>query len=145
MGRLILGVVAGYLAMAVVIFVVVWGAYLALGADRAFQAGSYSTSGLWIAISLVLSLVAALVGGGVCAVLARDARGPKALAVFVLLLGLAFAVPVLTARDAGSEPRPAGEPALTAMQKAHQPKWVAVATPFLGAAGVLAGGRRRRV
>jgi len=60
MGRAILAVIVSYLVMAVFQFVVFSGVWTALGADGAFEAGSYDVSGTWIAQSLVVWLVAAL-------------------------------------------------------------------------------------
>ena len=64
MWRAILSVIAGYLAMFLFVFVSFSAAYLTMGTEGAFQPGSYEVSGLWLAVSFVLSLGAA-VGGGV--------------------------------------------------------------------------------
>ena len=59
------------------------------------------------------------------------------------MLGLAFAVPVLTS-DAPVEERPAGATVEDASSKARQPAWVALLNPLVAAAGILIGARLRR-
>lgn len=51
MGRNILAVIAGYFAMAVILFVIFTAAYFGMGADRAFKETSYDVSTLWVAVS----------------------------------------------------------------------------------------------
>jgi hypothetical protein len=74
--------------------------------------------------------------------IAKDARGPKWLAVLVLVLGLAFAIPVLQQAPV-TEPRTASVGNMEAMGKARQPPWAALLNPVIGVIGVLVGGRRR--
>ena len=71
MGRMIGGVVVGYLTMFVLVFGSFTAAYLAMGADVAFQTGTYEPSTLWLVVSWVLGFLAALAeaGGGVCLIL----------------------------------------------------------------------------
>jgi hypothetical protein len=117
-------------------------AYLAMGADRAFQPGSYEVSMLWVAISLALGFGAAVLGGWVAAAIARDARGPKVLAGFVLILGLLLALPAMTTRvEPGQRTAEVGN--MAAMQQARTPPWVALLNPIIGALGVIVGGRRK--
>jgi ABC-type antimicrobial peptide transport system permease subunit len=142
MGRLIGSVIVGYLVTFGVVFVTFSGAYLAIGPDRAFQPGTYDVSMLWGGLSIVLGFVAAVIGGMVCAMIAKDPRGPKWLAVLVLVLGLAFAYPVLRQAPV-SEPRTAGVGNMEAMGKARQPPWAALLNPVIGVLGVMVGGRRR--
>jgi hypothetical protein len=142
MGRLFGSVIVGYIVMFCVVFLTFSGAYLALGPDRAFLPGSYEVSMLWNVLSVVLGFVAAVIGGMVCMMIAKDARGPKWLAVLVLVLGLAFAIPVLQQAPV-TEPRTASVGNMEAMGKARQPPWAALLNPVIGVIGVLVGGRRR--
>jgi hypothetical protein len=141
--RIIASAVVGYMVIFLCVFALFSGLYLALGTDGAFQPGSYQVSTLWIVISTVLGFAAAVVGGWVSRALARSPRGPRALAVLVLLLGL-----VMAASIAASPPPPAARDAtlsnMEAMGKAQTPLWVAVLNPFIGAAGVLLGGRIKK-
>jgi hypothetical protein len=142
MVRGIAGVILGYVVMAGLVFTTFTAAYLAMGADRAFQPGSYDVSPVWIGVSFVLGLVAAVVGGLVCAMVSRSGKGPLVLAALVLVLGLAMAVPVLAA-SAGPPPsaRTGDVANLDAMQMAKQPAWVALLNPLVGAVGVVVGSR----
>jgi uncharacterized membrane protein YeaQ/YmgE (transglycosylase-associated protein family) len=141
MGRLIGGVVLGYVVM--VIFVVVTFAlmYPILGANRVFEPGSWAPSTTWAIGSVLLGLIGAMLGGMVCARVSRQAKGPKILAIVVLILGLAFAIPILTQSGATpAEPRPDALAMSEAMSNAQQPIWAALLNPLLGAIGVLIGG-----
>ena len=76
MPRSIGAVAVGYLVMFVLVFASFSGAYLAIGADGAFQPGTYQVSILWIVVSIVLGIVAALAGGFVCATIAPGGKAP---------------------------------------------------------------------
>lgn len=143
MGRVIGAVVAGYAVMFVVVFLAFTGAYLAMGTDGAFQPGTYEVSVQWIAVSVVLSLLAAVAGGWVGARVAgpRSRQAILALCIVVLVLGIAGALPMLMADDTSPPVRPADVPNMEAMMNARTPLWIALLTPVLGVFGVLAGGR----
>ena len=100
MGRSIFGLVAGCLVITASVLLWFSGAFLIIGPDRVFQAGTYHVSTLWIGLSFILSFIAAIGGGYVCSRIAGR-KVAKTLAVLVLILGLLFAIPVLT-RDAKS-------------------------------------------
>ena len=146
MGRVIGAVIGGYVVSLFCVMMFTGVAWLAFGADRAFLPGSYDASMLWIAVSLALSLVAAILGGWAGALIARgDARATRGLVALTLVLGALFAIPVL--RGTRDHPPPRG--GITTMQDlaryVRQPVWVALALPLLGAAGVLLGaGMRKR-
>ncbi len=141
MWRAIGGVVLGYVAMFVTVFVALTVAYLAMGTDRAFQPGSYEVTGLWLSVHMPIALVAAIAGGFVCAAVARGGQATVWLAGLVLVLGLAMAVPVMMGAGPEPQPRTADVGNFQAMAQARQPAWVAVVTPLIGAAGVWLGGR----
>lgn len=136
-------VLAGYAVMFLSVFLTFSGLYLTIGADGAFEPGTYDVSVLWLVCSTVLNIVAALAGGLVCALIAHGGRAPGALAALVLLLGLAMAIPVVNAPPA-SELRSAAVPNMEAMMKARTPVWVALTNPLIGAVGALAGAALRR-
>ncbi len=62
MARTIGSVILGYLVMVIVVFATFSLAYQAMGVDRAYQPGTYDVSGLWIAVSIVLGILAAILG-----------------------------------------------------------------------------------
>ena len=144
MGRAIISVVVGYVTMFAAIFLAFSGLYLLMGQDLSFRPGSYEPSMLWTVVSFALGMGAAVLGGCVCAWIARTATPPKVLAGVVLVIGLLSAIPVLMAASTPAEARTGEVGNLDAMMKAKQPAWVAVANPFVGLMGVLVGSRLRR-
>lgn len=143
--RGILGVIAGYVVMFVVVFGSFTAAYLAMGAEKAFRPGTYDVSMLWIAISIVLGLVAAIAGGLVCAAIAKGGKAPMALAILVVVLGVLMAIPTLNAPDAGAPVERTGDVGnMAAMQSARTPSWVAFLNPVIGAVGVMLGAGLRK-
>ncbi len=140
MGRAIAAVIVGYVLMFIIVFVSFSVAFLAMGVDSAFRPGSYDVSGLWIVVSIVLGFIAAVIGGLVCAAIAKGGNASKALAAVVLVLGLIFAVPAITKSDeAPPAARTENVGPVEAMQQAQQPVWIALLNPLLGAVGVLVG------
>ena len=144
MVRSILAVVAGYATLALAIFVSFTSLYLVLGADRSFEPGSYDASTLWVMTSFPVGVAASVAAGYVCGLVARRGRAPQVLAGVVLVLGLLFAIPVLRASDAAMTARAGDVSNMEAMQRARQPRWVALVNPFIGAVGVLVGAGLRR-
>ncbi|MEK6281794.1 MAG: hypothetical protein AABN95_15680 [Acidobacteriota bacterium] len=142
--RKVAGVIVGYVVMAALVFLTFSVAYLALGANQAFKPGSYNTSLRWIALSLVLGLIAAVVGGYTCALIARSTRAAQVLAGIVIVLGLLVAIPALTGNDPRPNTRPRDVPNIQAMQNARTPTWFALLNPMVGAVGVLVGAALRQ-
>jgi hypothetical protein len=141
--RIIASAIVGYLVVFLCLFALCTGAYLAMGTEAAFQPGSYQVTTTWIAVSLVLSFAAGIVGGFVSKLIARTQTGPRALAGLVLVLGLAMAAMVAMSPPPPTE-RAASVPNMEAMMKAQTPVWVAVLSPLIGVAGVLLGGRLKK-
>jgi hypothetical protein len=141
--RTIGSVILGYLVMFIVVFSGLTAAYLAMGADRAFQPGVYKVTAIWLVVMFAISILAAFAGGKVCALVAKSGKAVFGLAGLVLILGLLTAIPSLTAPGGEAKPRASDVPNLEAMMKAEQPAWVALLLPVIGVAGVLAGGRRK--
>lgn len=141
--RSIGAVIGGYVVMFVLVFVTFSGLYLAIGADGAFEPGTYDVSMMWIVTSIVLSILAALAGGYVCESISRGGKAAVGLAILVAVLGLVAAIPPLTAPPS-NEARTADVPNMEAMMKAKAPAWAALLNPFIGAAGALAGAKLRR-
>jgi amino acid transporter len=139
MVRGIVGVVAGYVVMALLVFLTFSVAYLAMGASGAFKPGTFDPSLLWIVISFFLSFLAALVGGYTCAVIAKTNRAAQVLAGIVVVLGILVAIPALRSTDTRPNTRTGDVPNIEAMQKARTPGWVALMNPLIGAVGVMVG------
>jgi hypothetical protein len=141
--RAILGVIVGYVVMAAVVIVAVFGAGVAFG-DRAYQPGVWEPTMVWHITMFILGLVAAILGGLVCAVIARSVTSPKVLAVLVLAFGLLFVIQAYNQSKEPSLPRTGTESMRELMMQARTPVWVAVVTPVIGAVGVMIGAGMRR-
>jgi len=143
--RILGAVVVGYLVLFVLMFALFTLAYLVLGADRAFEPATYDVSTIWIIASAVLGFVATFIGGVVCSSMAKGTKAPLILAGLVVVIGILFAIPVLTSTNTTAEMiRDGSVGNLEAMQNAKTPAWVALLNPVLGAVGVLAGARFRK-
>ena len=141
--KAVLAVVIGYIATVAFVFISFSIAYLTMGTELAFKPQSFEPSTLWVTTSFLLGFIAAVVGGFICATIAKQSRAPLVLAGLVLVLGILAAIPVLTA-SGPPEVRPGNLGNIEAMQKARQPGWVALLNPVIGALGVLAGARLKR-
>lgn len=144
MGRSIVAVVVGYVAMFVLTFLAFTAEYTVLGADHAFKPRSFVASNRWLAIALVINFVVAVIGGFICAAIAKGGKAPQALAIVVFVLGLLFAIPSLMVPHAGAVRTSSNIPMFEAMQKAEEPRWVPFTFPIVGVAGVLIGGKLKK-
>ncbi len=140
----ILGVVAGYLVMAVFVFVTFGITFMILGTEGSFQSGSYEVSGAWIVASIVLSFIAAILGGLTCYAIGKSFAASIVLAGIVLIFGILMAIPTLADVDEEALVRGGDVAMMDAMQAAHQPAWLAFLNPLIGAAGVVIGARLRK-
>jgi uncharacterized membrane protein YfcA len=131
------------MAIILAVFLLLTGAYLLFGTERAFEPGSYRPSLAWCLTMAVLGLPPALLGGWLCARVAASAKAVIALAILVVVLGLLMAVPTLSSPQ-NTSPRPANVPNMEAMMKAQTPPWIAFLNPVIGVVGVMVGGRSRR-
>jgi len=142
--KAVLAVVAGYLTMAIAVAMLSLGLFLLLGPDRAFQPGTYEVSTVWVVGCFAASLLSAMIGGFVCSRIS----GPgalKILAALLVVLGILLALPALDpANDPRPLVRPPDTPRLIALTNSRQPPWAALTFPFVGALGVLIGGRGKR-
>ena len=142
--KAVLAVVAGYLTTAIAVAALTLGLFVLLGPDRAFQPGTYEVTTVWVIACFAASLIAAMIGGFVCSRIS----GPgalKVLAALLVVLGILLALPALDpANDPRPLVRPPDTPRLIALTNSRQPPWAAMTFPFVGAIGVLIGGRGKR-
>ncbi|MBO6741081.1 MAG: hypothetical protein JJ916_14595 [Phycisphaerales bacterium] len=144
MGRNILGVIAGYVAMAAIIFVIQIGGYFVLGPDRVYQPGTFQLSMLYLAIWAVSGLVASFVGGLVCAIVSKNSRGAvlSMIVLMVLFSGIQLVgvmmQPELTAEESVRTAELTTEEIFERGQKA-MPVWVVLTNPIIGVVGVMLG------
>lgn len=141
----ILAAVLGYVVMVLTVFATFSLMWLALGPRGAFEPGAWDVSDAWVAGSILLGLLGAVLGGLACARVTVDHRAIMFLIGLVLLMGILSAVPEAADRLAG--PRPDDVSMMEAMTSAQQPPWIAWLNPVIGALGALLGwtlGWRRR-
>lgn len=137
----LLAAIVGYIAMAVALFALFSLLWLTLGPSVAFQPGSWEISGGWAVGSVVLGLVAAYVGGRVCARVAHESQAVWILIVIVIALGI---VTILMPVEMASGPRPDDVSMMEATANAGQPTWMTWLNPVIGVVGVWIGSRRLR-
>lgn len=141
--RRILGVIGGYVFIVAFIMGTFTALYAILGADGAYEPGTYVVSMSWIIPTFILSFVAAVAGGWICFLISRSLGSVTVFAGIVLVLGLVLAVMQASA-DTVIELREGAVSNSEAMQKSIQPLWVAIANPVVGAMGILIGGRLKK-
>lgn len=145
MARSIIAVIASYIVMFILTFILFSGMYLVLGADGAFKPGNYEASTVWLGLSFLLFLIVGILAGLLCAVIAKGGRAYLALAVVVLAVGLLLAIPSLIAKKAGTNLVRTGSVSnFEAMSRAQEPVWAPFLFPIIGAAGVMIGGKLKR-
>jgi hypothetical protein len=142
--RIIGSAIIGYIVIFVLVIVLMTASWFAVGIDGVFLPGVWDVTPTWLVLLLAAAIVAAVVGGYVSAMITPDRRGPLALVVIVVVLGIFFALPVLLDPGAPLPSRPDGLPMLEAMQNGRQPAWVALLNPVLGAIGVMIGAKLRQ-
>jgi len=145
MVRNILGVVLGYMAMFAFVFISFTVLYLILGADGSFESGAYEVSIVWIIISFILGLAAAVLGGYLCVLISKNNKVVLVLAAIVLIFGIAMAIPALgESADDVYEMRKNDVSNMEAMQNAKQPAYMLILNPIIGALGVFAGSKLKK-
>ena len=140
--RTILGVIFGYVAMFVTVFLTLTISYFILGADGAFQPNSFQVSRLWVSIMLVFTVVAALIGGKVCRMISGGAKALIPLVALVLVLGMTSAAAAVLSSDS-TLVRTGEVSVFQAMGNAQRPRWLIVLLPLLCAGGVVIGGSKK--
>jgi len=145
MGRTIVGIIVGYITMFVLVFLTFTCVFLLMGTEWSFKPNSFDASKRWIVMSLVANLIIGIIGGLVCAIIAKGGKAPTILALVVFVLGLLLAIPSLMAQRANASLVRTGAVTQTeAMQKAREPIWVPFTFPIIGAVGVLIGGKLKK-
>jgi len=138
MFKSIAAVIAGYLAMAIVVFATLTASYFFLGTERVFQPGSYEVTPIWLVVMVIFSVISGLAGGMVCKLIAKRNSAVTALATLAFVLGLISAI----ATPAKSASVRTGDTAnFQAMMNAREPAWFVWLLPVIGFGGVWFGGR----
>ncbi|MCA8981549.1 MAG: hypothetical protein H6831_08355 [Planctomycetes bacterium] len=139
--RKILGFVAAFVVVNVVVIVGFLGGAIVLGSERVLEPGGYDASLLWLFVSSLIGLVGASCGGVACQAISRDRRVAGVLAAVMFLFGAAAFFAGAGAPE--PPPRPEGETGFAAIKAAaehgREPLSTRVLNPLLAVAGVLAG------
>ena len=141
--RGILGLFFGYVAFFIVTFITLSATWMTLGADRSFQPGNYMLTPLWLFISSIFVLAAAVIGGKICRFVSGRGWAVFLMAVSVLTLGLLAAIPTLLGAE-GTAARTGEVSMLQAMTSQKAPAWYALLSPLLSAGGVFIGGKKKK-
>ena len=140
----ILGVIVGYIVMAIFAFAIFTCAYLGLGVERVFQPDSYDVSTIWIVIMIAIALIGGILGGLICAAISKSKGACTAFVVLVLVFGVIGAI-TTAMKEHPSAARSGDVPNLQAMQMAQTPAWLCFVNPVLGAVGVMLGARMKKL
>ncbi len=143
MGRAILGVIVGYIVMAGVVIGSFAAAWMVFGQGSAYKEGLWEISTTWMIMMFVAGLIAAMIGGAVCAAIA--AKGSKAatvLAGLVLVFGLASAgFMMIEPEEEMPTVRESDVTMFEATQYSREPMVMLLGNPVIGLIGVLIGAR----
>ena len=137
----ILAIIASYAVMFVFLFAAFTGCYFALGAEGTFKTDSYEVSTIWIALTVVVCLLAGIVGGFLCAAISKSRKTCQIFAFIVFFLGLLACIPAMKRSPDAPNVRAGEVSNLEAMGLAVSPMWLHLLTPVISAAGVLLGAR----
>jgi undecaprenyl pyrophosphate phosphatase UppP len=144
MVRNILGAIAGYVVMVVVVMLGIGAAWMVLGGTGAFDGEGPLPSTPWMVCNIVFGFLAALAGGAVARKVGRSMTAVKILVALMLLLGGYLAV---TAESSYAKREPVDKPVaemsfMEAGRHAKAPAWYNFLMPVVGAIGAAIGGRR---
>jgi hypothetical protein len=143
MFKSIVGIIVGYLVMALVAFVSYTAAYLGLGTERVFEPDSYALSGVWIGLMIGITLIAGILGGLTCAAISKNQTTGLVFAMIVFVLSLVFALPNIM-KDHTPVVRAGDVSNLEAMKLAQPPSWLCMLNPVLAGVAVLLGSRMKK-
>lgn len=142
MFKSILAIIAGYIAMMIVVSAIFTGVYFVLGVERIFQSDSYEVSALWQVLSAAIGLGGGILGGYVCVAISQSKRTCELFAGIVLIILVLFCLPKM--RDPNPHVRAGDVSFVDAMRLTQMPIWMHLLNPVLAAAGVLWGARMKK-
>jgi hypothetical protein len=141
--RSIVAVIVSYVVMIAFFMAVFTGCFLVLGVERVFQTDSYEVSVLWIGLTIILSVLGAMIGGYLCAAISKSKRTCQVFAFIVFLAGLLACIPAMRRNPDAPNVRAGEISNFEALQLEVSPMWVHLVTPVLSAVGVLLGARMK--
>ena len=136
--RIIAGVIVGWIVMALLVMATFLITTMAMGGlENVLKPNSYWTTDTFNIIVLIGGTIAAIIGGLVCGLIARNAKAAVALAVIMLAYGVFYIVTNINEPDPPARTEPATMEAM--MEHGKEPNWFSISKTVLGAVGVLIG------
>jgi cytochrome bd-type quinol oxidase subunit 2 len=139
----ILAVIASYAVMFIFLFAAFTGCYFALGTEGTFQSDSYNVTTVWIGLTVVVCLLAGIIGGLLCAAISKSKRTCQIFAFIVFFGGLLACIPAMQRSPDAPNTRAGEVSNFEAMGLAVSPMWLHLLTPVVSAVGVLLGARMK--
>jgi hypothetical protein len=141
----ILAIIVSYIVGNLVFFAMVTGCFFLLGVERVFEPDSYEISTAWLVLTLIVSLLGAVVAGYVCRLISQSWRICQVLALIILLLSSISCIVQLRRINPDAPNIRAGEVGyFDAMKLGVPPRWLPFVNPVVGCMGVLIGARMKR-
>jgi hypothetical protein len=144
MARSIIAVIVAFILLGILQVASFMTMYGLMGTDWSFKPASYQPSTRWTAMQLVIIMATSIIAGLICVAIAKGGRAPLALAAVVLVVSLGAALLRTSLRPNTHEVRIGSVSQKDARDKASHPMWVMFLGPFIGAVGVVIGGKLRR-
>ncbi|MBU6414507.1 MAG: hypothetical protein KGS45_13690 [Planctomycetes bacterium] len=133
-GAMALSLIVSRLLMILLLFL----AYAAIGVERTFEAGAYTVTPLWLTILTLVGVASLMVAGYVCRAICKQMKTVQGLAILFLVFGMVAAASNLRARDPG--PRAGEVTFLDAFTDSVKPTWYSFTMPVLAYVAILIGG-----
>lgn len=144
--RAVLSVIIGFLVLTILVVIGFSISYLALGQDGTFEGDGWEVSSMWIILTSIAGLIAALGGGALCAVIApRGSKAPLVFIAIIFIFGIGEAIykhaVAYPANETEAPPRSESITMQEAANYAREPIVVSFLNPFIGAIGIFLGAR----
>ena len=141
-----LAIIVSYVVGNLVFFAIVTGCFFLFGVERVFQPDSYEVSIAWLAVTLIVSLLTAMIAGYVCHSISHSWRTCQVLALIVLMFTSISCIVQLRHINPDAPNIRAGDVGyFDAMKLGVPPRWLPFVNPIVGCMGVLIGaGMKRR-
>ena len=141
----IIAIIVSYVVGSLVFFALVTGLFFLLGVERVFEPDSYEVSSIWVALTLIVSLLGAMVTGYVCLSISHSWRTVQVLALLVLMFtSISCIVQMRRINPDAPNIRAGDVDYFNAFKLGVPPRWLAFVNPIVGCMGVLIGGRIKR-
>lgn len=141
----IVAIIVSYIVGNLVFFGIITGCFFLLGVERVFEPDSYEVSSLWVALSLVVSFLGAVVAGYICLLISHSWRTCQILALIVLMFTSISCIMQLRRINPDAPNIRAGDvDHFNAMKLGVPPRWLPFVNPIVGCIGVLIGARLKR-